>query len=167
MPLCPELSSTAFERREEIMNAILKLRHHLIGIAVLFSALWLISSGGGVSGPANSPASAFKVRDVSTDQAKALFDSGAVVIDVRGREAFETRHIPGALHIPLEQLKTGIPTQLESARDTDILVYCNEGTARGQESTALLNQAGFGKAVNLRSGIEGWSSSGLPLQKGS
>ena len=122
------------------MNAVLKLRHHLIGIAVVFCALWLISSGF-VSGPGNSPASAFKVRDVPTDQAKALFDSGAVVIDVRGREAFDARHIPGALHIPLEQLRTGIPSQLEGARDADILVYCNEGTARGQESTALLNQA--------------------------
>lgn len=147
------------------MRKSLTLSHHLAGIAAMFLVLmWFAYSPGRLGG--ESPRGAHNVKEIGTDDAKLLIDNGAVVIDVRPRHAYDVRHVPGALHIPLEELRQAIPAQLAAARDKTIVVYCNEGTARGPESTSLLNQAGFSHAVNLKTGIEGWAASGLPLVKG-
>lgn len=104
------------------------------------------------------------VKEVSVVEAKALVDAGALVVDVRGPEAYGGRHVPGALSVPLAQLKAQIPASLSGAKDQSIVVYCNDGVATGPEGTQLLNNAGFGKAVSMKSGIEGWQSAGLPVQ---
>ena len=105
------------------------------------------------------------VKDVSASEAKALIDAGAVIVDVRGQGAYETRHLPGALAIPLAELKAAIPALLVSAKEKPIVVYCNDGVSTGPEGTQLLNQAGYGGAVNLKSGIEGWERAGYPVAK--
>src|SRR5262245_2934905 len=67
------------------------------------------------------------VKDVSASEAKALVDAGAVVVDVRGQGAYETRHLPGALAIPLAELQAAIPASVVSAKEKPIVVYCNDG----------------------------------------
>jgi rhodanese-related sulfurtransferase len=111
--------------------------------------------------PGTSP---MNIKEVSVSEAKALIDSGATVVDVRGPEAYGGRHVPGALSIPLAQLQTGVPASLSDAKDKSIVVYCNDGVVTGPEGTQLLNSAGYSLAVNLKSGIEGWQSAGLPVQ---
>jgi len=108
--------------------------------------------------------SSLNIKEVSVSEAKALIDSGAIVVDVRGPEAYGGRHVPGALSIPLAQLQAGVPASLSDAKDKPIVVYCNDGVITGPEGTQLLNNAGYGRAVNLKSGIEGWQSAGLPVQ---
>lgn len=102
-----------------------------------------------------------KVAQVDLAEAKALIDSGAVVVDVREQEVSAGSHIPGALLIPLGILAQRM-SELSIDKARPVVVYCNEGTSRGPEGTAVLNQAGYASAVNLRSGIEGWRAAGLP-----
>jgi rhodanese-related sulfurtransferase len=109
----------------------------------------------------NSPT----VNEISASDAKDLIDAGAVVVDVRGREAYGRHHLPGALAIPLAELRTAIPASLAFAKGKSIVVYCNDGVRTGPEGTQLLNQAGYGGAVNLKSGIEGWERAGYPVAK--
>ena len=125
----------------------------LISLAALI-AVFLIFGGTG-SRP--------NVKDVSVGEAKALIDSGAVVVDVRERSASSASHIPGALLIPLDGLAARL-TDLSVDKSQPIVVYCNEGTNRGPKGTALLNEAGYSQAVNLKSGIEGWRAASLPTQ---
>ena len=102
-----------------------------------------------------------KVTEVDLAEARALIDSGAVVVDVREQEVSAGSHIPGALLIPLGILAQRM-AELSIDKTRPVVVYCNEGTTRGPDGTAVLNQAGYANAVNLRSGIEGWRAAGLP-----
>ena len=105
------------------------------------------------------------VKHASVDEARMLIDAGAMVIDVREPGVSANSHIPGARRIPLEALSASLP-QLAADRDRTIVVYCSSGAGRGPRATALLNKAGFSKAVNMATGFEGWRAAGLPTGRG-
>lgn len=112
----------------------------------------------------NTPRSAAPVAEVSVAEAQSLIERGAVVVDVRSEQAYGHRHVPRAVLAPLSELRSAIPASLTAVQDKPIVVYCNDGSTTGPDGTRLLNQAGFKGAVNLKSGIEGWQGSGLPIQ---
>lgn len=56
------------------------------------------------------PPDRFVVPEVDIPQAKALIDAGALVVDVRGRDPFDYRHVPAALFFPLSVLRAGTTT---------------------------------------------------------
>ena len=63
-----------------------------------------------------------EVARVSLEDAKAAFDNGAAVfVDVRSQSSYATRHIPGALSIPLAELEARIS---ELGQDQWIITYC-------------------------------------------
>ena len=66
-----------------------------------------------------------------------------------------------ALPAPLAGLADRM-SEVSVDKSAPIVVYCNEGTNRGPRGTALLNEAGYTQAVNLRTGIEGWRAANLP-----
>jgi rhodanese-related sulfurtransferase len=107
----------------------------------------------------------YDVEDIGVPEAKVMIEAGAVVVDVRNTAAYEGRHIPGAISIPLEVLERTIPASLAAAKAQRIVVYCGDGTSLGPRGTHLLNQAGYTGAVNLERGIGGWTAAGLPVQK--
>ncbi len=75
---------------------------------------------------------------------------GAQFIDVRTREEFERGSLPGALNVPVDELR-------ERAGDLDrdeIIVYCKVGQ-RGHVAVTLLNELGF-QAKNLDGGYRTW-----------
>lgn len=137
-------------------------RKHALGILAVFGVLvWLSSVGGG-----NSPmAPAHQVREVSAQDAKALIDGGALVIDVRGRDQYNARHIPGAIAIPLDELSARIPAEVALDKARNMVIYCGDGATTGPAGTAVLNAAGFPNAVNLQPGLEGWQKAGFPVEK--
>lgn len=106
------------------------------------------------------------VPEVGVAAAKALIDAGALVIDVRGKDPYDYRHLPGAMWISLAQLSAGIPASLIEAKAKSIVVYCNDGVATGPKGTRILLDHGFANAVNLTSGVEGWDAAGLPMVRG-
>jgi rhodanese-related sulfurtransferase len=144
-------------KEENLMGAIALQPRHIVSILVVVTALvlsWQLTRN-----HATTPQ--FDVKEVTALEAKALMDGGAIVIDVRDRALSGGIHLPGAMLIPLELLSASL-AQLESAKSKNIVVYCGDGSTRGPEATAKLNNAGFPQAVNLKSGIEGWRNAGLP-----
>lgn len=107
----------------------------------------------------------FDVKSVAVTEAKALIDAGALVIDVREQKAFDNRHIPGAILLPLAVLRIAVPATIEYAMSKPVVVYCGDGVTTGPEATQILNKAGFGGAVNVKAGIEGWAQAGLAVAK--
>lgn len=105
------------------------------------------------------------VTSISVQQAETLIKQGALVVDVRGPEAYGARHIPGALNIPLDMLRTAIPAVLAGSIAKPVVVYCGDGVTIGPEGTALLNKAGYAQAVNVQHGIQGWAAAGMPIAK--
>jgi rhodanese-related sulfurtransferase len=135
------------------MQALALSRHSLLIVASFILLFAVTTRSGGPLSPAREH------NGVSIQEAIALIDSGALVIDVR--ESPKT-HIPGALLIPLEVLNAHL-SKLEAAKAQSIVVYCGNGTTRGPEAAQILTQAGFAHVVNLQPGIEGWRAAGLPV----
>ncbi len=69
------------------------------------------------------------------------------LIDVRAPEEFAAGHIPGAINIPLDELRARLP---EVPKGRPIAVYCQVGQ-RGYLATRILLHAGF-PAANLSGG---------------
>ena len=138
----------------------------LLKPANLLAALLALGAIGWLLTPPSQLTPRFTVPEVDLPTAKALIDSGAVIVDVRPKGAYDSGHIPGALSIPLEELKKAIPADLATAKGKRIVVNCGEGSTYGPEGTHVLNQAGFTGAANLKGGIQGWKSAGFPVEKG-
>ena len=144
-------------RQGDAVNAIALQPRQIVAIVFLATAL----AFGWQASLKSAATSQFKVNEVTAPEAKALIDAGAIVIDVREQAASGRNHLPGAVHLPLELLPARL-AQLEYAKAKKIVVYCGDGSTRGTRATAILNNAGFAQAVNLKSGFEGWRKAGLP-----
>lgn len=80
----------------------------------------------------------------------------ALVVDVREPNEFARGHLPGAIHIPLGQLRARAG---ELPADRPVVVYCQTGK-RGHDAERLLQGLGF-DAWNLSGGWVSWRRSGL------
>ena len=104
------------------------------------------------------------VADAGTLQATQLINNEkAVTVDLRETKELTDGKLPGAVHIPLSQLKERVG-ELERFKERPLILYC----ARGQRSRAagsVLGRAGFTKLFNLAGGHKAWKDAGLPLDK--
>jgi rhodanese-related sulfurtransferase len=69
------------------------------------------------------------------------------LLDVRTAQEFAQGHIPGAVNLPIDDLRNRLG---ELPRDRQIALYCQVGQ-RGYLATRILRQAGF-NAVNVGGG---------------
>ncbi|OGJ85927.1 MAG: CoA-disulfide reductase [Candidatus Raymondbacteria bacterium RifOxyC12_full_50_8] len=82
------------------------------------------------------------------------FDPGRqVLIDVRTKREFSVGHIPGAMNVPVDDLRTLLDAL---PRDKELLIYCQVGL-RGYIAVRILSQNGFA-ARNLSGGYKTWSA---------
>ena len=98
-------------------------------------------------------------REVSRDEAQKLIDEGAQLIDVRADHEWEAGHLPGATHVPLDELPERAG---EIDKERPVLLYCRGGN-RSTMAAAALAEAGY-DASKLSEGIVGWDEAGLPLE---
>lgn len=99
---------------------------------------------------------------VSARAAKALVDSGALLLDVREPDEWHVEHTDGALLMPMGQVKARLG---ELQRDRPIVVACRSG---GRSATVTDALRGWGyDATNLAGGMCAWQAAGLPVVTGS
>ncbi|RLS56053.1 MAG: CoA-disulfide reductase [Planctomycetota bacterium] len=67
------------------------------------------------------------------------YASGLLLIDVRTAAEFGQGHLPGAVNIPVDELRDRLA---ELSRDRDLAVYCQVGQ-RGYLATRILLQSGY------------------------
>lgn len=84
---------------------------------------------------------------VSADAARKYLREGAVVIDVRSPEEFRSRHLPGALNIPLGELGEGLP-RLVKDKNQVLLLHCLSG-GRSGVARVQAKKLGYAKVFNL------------------
>ena len=83
------------------------------------------------------------------------------VIDTRPVEEFDAGHLPGALSMPLRDLKRRLR---ELPRDREIVAYCRGPyCVLSFEAVAELRKRGF-KAHRLEEGYPEWRAAGLPIE---
>jgi len=85
---------------------------------------------------------------------------GHPIVDVRGAVEFDIWHIPGAINIPLGQLRRRMA---ELPKDRPVFLYCKVGF-RSYLAYRLLRQAGFEQAATLAGGSStfcAWHGGGI------
>src|SRR5262245_25663529 len=123
------------------MNIILKLGVSALTIGMAITAAGCTKSGASTPrvGAATAGASAAqattaippstqnaedKIPRVKVEEAKKMVAEGkAIIIDVRGADAYKMSHIKGALDVPLIKLDTGESKDLP--KDKLIIAYCS------------------------------------------
>jgi rhodanese-related sulfurtransferase len=98
---------------------------------------------------------------VSAAEAMALVRDNALIIDVRRHFEWRRTHIPGAVHIPLEELQRRCE---ELPEDRVLLTFCTGGL-RSSGAANLLIESGF-DARNISRGLIDWRGAGGPLVDG-
>ena len=83
------------------------------------------------------------------------------LVDVRRPPEWNADHIPGAVHIPLNELLTSFD-QLDRKRP--VATYC-AGGYRSSIAASILQRAGFEDVANLRGGIAAWGEAGLAQER--
>ena len=94
--------------------------------------------------PTASPADAAQRRD------------DVVLVDVREHDEWDAGHAPGALHIPLHDLR---PESIPAG--AAVMCVCRSGNRSGT-ATRVLRAAGI-DAVNVSGGMRSWSAAGFPV----
>jgi rhodanese-related sulfurtransferase len=74
----------------------------------------------GVSGPAEA------YTDVSVEEARAMREAGAFVLDVRSESEYDEDHIPRAYNIPSGEITSRID-EIDAFQNRDIVVHCQSG----------------------------------------
>jgi rhodanese-related sulfurtransferase/predicted transcriptional regulator len=84
------------------------------------------------------------------------------VIDVRPEEEFAAGHLPGAVNVPLAELKKHLR---DLDRDKEVVAYCRgPHCVLAFEAVARLRARGI-KARRLRDGFPEWQLAGLPVER--
>jgi len=96
-------------------------------------------------------------------QAVRLMNQGALLLDVRAKEAYDAGHIGDARNVPLSELE-GQVESLKKWRDKTVITYCDSGVS-GAGGARILAKLGFAKVFNLRGGVSAWLKDNLPLVK--
>ena len=96
----------------------------------------------------------------SADLLRRLEDPGTLVIDVRPAEEYAAGHIPGALSVPLGELKARIAQLPPTA---EIVAYCRGPYCiLAPQAIEMLRRAGL-RARRLEDGLPEWRLAGLPV----
>jgi rhodanese-related sulfurtransferase len=109
-------------------------------------------------------------EDISVEDYKARFKDGGeahFLLDVRRIDEFEEVRIPGAVNIPLDQLRARIDEVEDAAGDNPIVVVCRTGN-RSMMGAQILRYSGIAETpiFNLETGTMGWAKQQFPLESG-
>ncbi len=132
--------------------------------------LALMACGGAASAPATKPAPEPATQQTVATGERSDVDiaafakkhaEGATVIDVRTDAEWNEGHVPGAIHIPLDQLKPGHAKL--SGLEGPVHFICASG---GRSARAADKMAASGmNAVNVLGGTHGWIAAGHEVEK--
>lgn len=137
-------SVSAFLRRPAVQIGIVAV------VALVIYLMVATASGAGGGLPAN----------VSVDEAYAMVQDGAFMLDVRELSEWNEFHAPVATLIPLGELAARLN---ELPRDRKIVVVCRSGN-RSQQGRDILLAAGFTQVTSMDSGMNAWQTSGYPIE---
>lgn len=76
-------------------------------------------------------------NEISFEEMKTLVANGAVLIDVRSKQEYETGHIEGAINIPHTSVFVDIERYAKDKHDDHIILYCGSGKRCAQAKLSL------------------------------
>jgi rhodanese-related sulfurtransferase len=135
-----------------------KIAHYLVSIMMVLLASQTFA--GEVS-----PMTVNGATTVDTAQAKALFDKGALFVDVRSDKDWAAGRIPDAIHLELKKVFSEETLGKDAKKDDAIVIYCNgESCLRSSEASVKAVGWGFTKIQYYRDGFPAWKAAGYPTE---
>ena len=89
-------------------------------------------------------------------------EKSAILVDVRTYGEVAEESIPGAKHIPLDEL----PSRLDEVENFSTLLFLCRSGGRSAVAASIAESAKLSGVMNVTGGIIGWMSSGLPVVAG-
>lgn len=84
-----------------------------------------------------------------------------LVLDVREIDEYTAGHIPGVIHIPMND----VPARLqEIPTDKTVILTCRSGN-RSAQVTSFLQGQGYTRVHNMQGGILAWQEAGYPVER--
>lgn len=114
---------------------------------------------GSAETPGNKPDTASEssgaaYHKITAEEAKRMIDAGGVIIvDVRTKEEYEEKHIPGAILVPLETIGDNQPEALPD-KEAVLLIHCRTGR-RSKQASDKLSAMGYQNLYDF-GGIVDW-----------
>lgn len=104
------------------------------------------------------------LEPVTADQLAARMRDGDVtVLDVRPEDEYAAGHIPGAVSMPLAQLRRRLSAL---PKDVEVVAYCRGPyCVLAVEAADLLRRRGY-RVRRLAEGMPDWAGRGLPVEAG-
>jgi len=94
---------------------------------------------------------------------RLMRDGDVTVVDVRPADEFEAGHLPGALSVPVPQLKRRLG---EIPKKREVVAYCRgRYCVYSLEAVTLLRKHGY-RARRAEDGLPDWRAAGLPVERG-
>ncbi|MGN0149335.1 MAG: rhodanese-like domain-containing protein, partial [Clostridia bacterium] len=119
------------------------------------TVVFLIKSGNVVSVPDVNEALEYKkpkdIEKISLDKANELISNGAVLIDVRSKNEYESGHLDSAVNAPYTEIHVAASSLVPNKKQK-IIVYCSTGK-RSSQAKYTLDYMGY-KNVFYLGGIE-------------
>jgi rhodanese-related sulfurtransferase len=103
------------------------------------------------------------MTNVTAADSVRLINKGAMIIDVRSPEAYESGHIVNARNIALSELESS-KELAKKQRNKTLVIVCDDGARSGKAANVLRN-AGFESAFSVKGGLRSWQAESLPLIK--
>lgn len=97
---------------------------------------------------------------VAQAQPASVPGRSVAIVDVRARTEWEAGHLPGAVHIPLQELEERWD-ELPAGRP--LVMQC-QGGGRSAIAASLLRARGIAEVENLAGGYSAWVAAGLPVE---
>ena len=106
------------------------------------------------------------VQTISRDELKAKIDrhDDFLLVETLPEVAYQHAHLPGAINMPLEQVKT-LAAKLLPDKHADNVVYCAGPTRHASENAAReLAAMGYTNVRDYAEGKSDWIDAGLPIE---
>ncbi|MGH8751564.1 MAG: rhodanese-like domain-containing protein [Burkholderiales bacterium] len=98
-------------------------------------------------------------------QARIHANPRLVLVEALPEKYYREGHLPGAKHMPHDQVKQLAPALLAD-KTAEIVTYCASATCQNSHIAAnLLTQLGYANVAVYGGGKKDWGEAGLPLER--
>lgn len=106
-----------------------------------------------------------KINTITVHELKKRLDETPTIciIDVREDNEWQEQHIPGALHIPKDEITESIAAHVPEL-DRPLYLHCRGGVRSLYAANCLL-ELGYKEVYSVEGGIAEWARSGYPVKK--
>jgi len=105
------------------------------------------------------------IKKIDVNELKKRMDANPelCLIDVRENDEWQESHIPGAIHIPKDQITDRIESTTPERNQT-IYLHC-KGGVRSLYAAERLHAMGYEDIYSINGGIADWVAKGYPVVK--